>query len=142
MKANVKATMMETIKGLAAKCEGGVYQIPEGKKQDLIAAMKGTKFDTITKNGKNYVVYKSKMRPSGAIAEYAIVKERKASEKATKAVSEAKVRRTEKVEGPMALTIIELREICRENKVPYMKKHRALNRATLVASLIAAGILA
>lgn len=28
MKANVKATMMETIKGLAAKCEGGGISDP------------------------------------------------------------------------------------------------------------------
>lgn len=137
MKANAKVMMIEVIEGLAKKCEEGVYSIPENKVAELTQAIEASeKFASLEKDGVVYVVYKSKMRPSGAIAQYKVVKVRKASEKTVKAVKEAKsVKKTEKPEGLMAMTIKELREMSKELGLPYMRKHRALSKAVLVANI-------
>lgn len=64
------------------------------------------------------------------------MKVRKASEKTDKAVKEAKaVKKAEKPEGLMAMTIKELREMSKELGLPYMRKHRALSKAVLVANI-------
>ena len=137
MKANAKVMMIEVIKGLAKKCEEDIYSIPENKVAELTQAIEASeKFASLEKDGVVYVVYKSKMRPSGAIAQYKVVKVRKASEKTAKAIKEAKtVKKAEKPEGLMAMTIKELREMSKELGLPYMRKHRALSKAVLVANI-------
>lgn len=146
MKANnAKVMMIEVIEAVAKKCEDGVYSIPENKVAELVQAIEASeKFATLEKDGVVYVVYKSKMRPSGAIAQYKVVKARKVSKKAVDAVKEtkatkkvvAKAKKTEeKPEGLMALTIKELRAMSKELGLPYMRKHRALSKVVLVANI-------
>lgn len=145
MKANAKVMMVEVIEGLAKKVEDGVYSIPENKVAELQQAVEASeKFAVLEKDGKRYIVYKSKMRPSGAIAEYKVVKVRKANKEVAKATAETKAKRApkEKPEGLMGLTIAELRQKSKELGLPYMRKHRALNKETLVANIEAAVVTA
>lgn len=145
MKANAKVMMVEVIEGLAKKVEDGVYSIPENKVAELQQTVEASeKFAVLEKDGKCYIVYKSKMRPSGAIAEYKVVKVRKVNAEAAKATAETKAKRApkEKPEGLMGLTIAELRQKSKELGLPYMHKHRALNKTTLVANIEAAAATA
>ena len=141
MKANAKVMMIEAIESLAKEYEEGVYSIPENKVAELTQVIEASeKFAALEKDGVVYVVYKSKMRPSGAIAQYKVVKARKASKKTTEAVKETKVAKkaavkAEKPEGLMAMTIKELREMSKELGLPYMRKHRVLSKAVLIANI-------
>lgn len=138
MKVNAKVAMVEVIESLAKKAEDGVYSIPENKVAELRQAVEvSEKFAVLEKDDKCYIVYKSKMRPSGAIAEYKVVKDRKVNKEATKVMAETKAKRApkEKPEGLMGLTIAELRQKSKELGLPYMHKHRALNKETLVANI-------
>lgn len=201
MKVNAKVMMVEVIEGLAKEIEGSVYIIPENKVVELQQVVEASeKFAVLEKDGKCYIVYKSKMRPSGAIAEYKVAKVRKANVEAAKATAETKAKRTpdnmmtgeqvrtprgvfaitamsrkqmeaagygyhhqsddgkylimgngkyafailaeqpkaKEAEGLMGLTIAELRQKSKELGLPYMHKHRALNKATLAANIEAA----
>lgn len=148
MKANAKVMMVEVIEGLASfKTKDGLYRISSEKVAELQQAVEESeKFAVLEKDDRCYIVYKSKMRPSGAIAEYQVVKYRKrnVNKEAAKATEETKAKRVpkEKPEGLMGLTIAELRQKSKELGLPYMHKHRALNKATLVANIEAAAATA
>lgn len=81
MKANAKMEMVKGIEKLAVAVEGGVYSIPENKMEALKWAVEAfEKFAILEKDGKCYIVYKSKMRPSGAVAEFKVVEAEKTPE--------------------------------------------------------------